>query len=169
MDAPVLLTGAMGYIGGRLLRHFEEAGRPVRCLARNPERVRATRSTTEVVQGDCLDAESLDLALAGVDSADYLVHALSVGADFVEVDRHAAATFASAAARAGVRRIIHLGGLADQAGSLSSHLQSRGETGSVLRASGIPVIEFGASIIWNDRLPATTTIDALSRPIAGTP
>ena len=147
MDAPVLLTGATGYIGGRLLRHFEEAGRPVRCLARNPERVRATRSTTEVVQGDCLDEASLDLALAGVDSAYYLVHSMSVGADFAEVDRHAAANFGRAAARAGVRRIIYLGGLADQAGSLSSHLQSRAETGSVLRASGVPVIEFRASIV----------------------
>ena len=123
MDARVLLTGATGYIGGRLLRHFEEAGRPVRCLARNPERVRANRSTTEVVQGDCLDEESLDLALAGVDSAYYLVHSMSVGADFAEVDRHAAANFGRAAARAGVRRIIYLGGLADQAGSLSSHLR----------------------------------------------
>ena len=147
MDAPVLLTGATGYIGGRLLRHFEGAGRPVRCLARNPERVRATRSTTEVVHGDCLDEESLDLALAGVGSAYYLVHSMSVGADFAEVDRHAAANFGRAAARAGVRRIIYLGGLADQAGSLSSHLQSRAETGSVLRASGIPVIEFRASIV----------------------
>jgi uncharacterized protein YbjT (DUF2867 family) len=147
MDAPVLLTGATGYIGGRLLRHFEGAGRPVRCLARNPERVRATRSTTEVVQGDCLDEASLDRALAGVDSAYYLVHSMSVGADFAEVDRQAAANFGRAAARAGVRRIIYLGGLADQAGSLSSHLQSRAETGSVLRASGVPVIEFRASIV----------------------
>ena len=147
MDAPVLLTGATGYIGGRLLQHFEEAGRPVRCVARNPERVRATRSTTEVVQGDCLDEKSLDLALAGVDSAYYLVHSMSVGADFAEVDRQAAANFGRAAARAGVRRIIYLGGLADQAGSLSSHLRSRAETGSVLRASGIPVIEFRASIV----------------------
>jgi len=147
MDASVLLTGATGYIGGRLLQHFEEAGRPVRCLARNPARVRATRSTTEVVQGDCLDEKSLDLALAGVDSAYYLVHSMSVGADFAEVDRHAAANFGRAAARAGVRRIIYLGGLADQVGSLSSHLQSRAETGSVLRASGIPVIEFRASIV----------------------
>ena len=147
MDARVLLTGATGYIGGRLLRHLEEAGRPVRCLARNPERVRANRSTTEVVQGDCLDEESLDLALAGVDSAYYLVHSMAVGADFAEVDRHAAANFGRAAARAGVRRIIYLGGLAAQAGSLSSHLQSRAETGSVLRASGVPVIEFRASIV----------------------
>ena len=147
MDAPVLLTGATGYIGGRLLRHFEEAGRPVRCLARNPERVKATRSTTEIVQSDCLNEASLGLALTGVDSAYYLVHSMSVGADFAEVDRHAAANFGRAAARAGVRRIIYLGGLADQAASLSSHLQSRAETGSVLRASGVPVIEFRASIV----------------------
>ena len=77
MDAPVL-TGATGYMGGRLLRHFEGAGRPVRCFARNPEHVRATRSTTEVAQGDCLDEGSLDVALAGVDSAYYLVHSMSV-------------------------------------------------------------------------------------------
>jgi uncharacterized protein YbjT (DUF2867 family) len=72
---------------------------------------------------------------------------MSVGADFAEVDRRAAVTFGRAAAPAGVRRLIYLGGLADQAGSLSSHLQSRAETGSVLRASGIPVIEFRAPIV----------------------
>jgi uncharacterized protein YbjT (DUF2867 family) len=147
MDAPVLLTGATGYIGGRLLRRFEEAGRPVRCLARSPERVRATRSTTEVVPGDCLDEESLDLALAGVDSAYYLVHSMSVGADFAAVGRHAAANFGGAAARAGVRRVIYLGGLADQAGSLSSHLQSRAETGSVLRASGMALLPVSGLVI----------------------
>ena len=86
-------------------------------------------------------------SLSRADSAYYLVHSMSVGADFAKVDRHAAANFGRAAARAGVRRIIYLGGLADQAGSLSSHLQSRAETGSVLRASGVPVIEFRASIV----------------------
>src|SRR6185436_13270729 len=99
------------------------------------------------VQGDCLDEESLDLALAGVHSAYYLVHSMSIGADFAEADRRAATNFGRAAARAGLRRIIYLGGLVDQAGSLSSHLQSRAETGSVLRASGIPVVEFRASIV----------------------
>jgi len=161
MDTPVLLTGPTGYIGGRLLRHFEEAGRPVRCLARNPARVRATRSTTEVVQGDCLDQESLDLALAGVDSAYYLVHSMSVGADFAEVDRRAAANFGRAAARGGVRRIIYLGGLADQSGSLSSHLQSRAETGSILRDSGIPVIELRASIVIGTGSLSFQMIEAL--------
>ena len=133
----------------------------MRCLARSPERVKPTRSTTEVVQGDCLDEASLDLALAGVDSAYYLVHSMSVGADFAEVDRQAAANFGRAAARAGVRRIIYLGGLADQAGSLSSHLQSRAETGSVLRASGIPVIEFRASIVVGTGSLSFQMIEAL--------
>jgi uncharacterized protein YbjT (DUF2867 family)/uncharacterized protein YndB with AHSA1/START domain len=161
MDGPVLLTGATGYIGGRLLQHFEEAGRPVRCLARNPERVRATRLTTEVVQGDCLDQDSLDLSLAGVDSAYYLVHSMSAGADFAEVDRRAATNFGRAAARAGVRRIIYLGGLADQAGWLSSHLQSRAETGTILRESGIPVIEFRASIVIGTGSLSFQMIEAL--------
>ena len=98
MDTPVLVTGATGYIGGRLLRHFEAAGRAVRCLARHPERVLATRPTTEVVKGDCLDEASLDLALSGVHSAYYLVHSMSAGADFAEVDRQAAANFGRAAA-----------------------------------------------------------------------
>ena len=66
LDETILLTGATGYIGGRLLRRFEEGGRAVRCLARQPARLGATRSTTEVVQGDCLDEASLDRALAGV-------------------------------------------------------------------------------------------------------
>ena len=109
MDAPVLLTGATGYIGGRLLRQFEGAGRPVRCLARNPGRVRANRSTTEVVQGDCLNEASLGLALAGVDSAYYLVHSMSVGADFAKVDRHAAANFGRITG-AGSMRQVQLGG-----------------------------------------------------------
>ncbi|HEU4691494.1 MAG TPA: NAD(P)H-binding protein, partial [Vicinamibacterales bacterium] len=69
MSPDVLLTGATGYIGGRLLRHLEEAGRAVRCLARQPEKVTPGRPTTEVVQGDCLDEISLSRALAGVHSA----------------------------------------------------------------------------------------------------
>ena len=110
MDGRVLLTGATGYIGGRLLRQLEEDGRAVRCLARQPARVASTRPTTEVVQGDCLDEASLDRALAGVQSAYYLVHSMAGGSDFADADRRAAAHFGRAAARAGVRRIIYLGG-----------------------------------------------------------
>ena len=147
MPARVLLTGATGYIGGRLLRRFEEGGRAVRCLARQPARLGATGPATEVLQGDCLDEASLDRALAGVHVAYYLVHSMAGGSDFATVDRRAADTFGRAAARAGVRRIIYLGGLTDDIGSPSAHLRSRAETGEVLRASGVPVIEFRASVV----------------------
>ncbi|MEO6238188.1 MAG: NAD(P)H-binding protein, partial [Vicinamibacterales bacterium] len=147
MSATILITGATGYVGGRLLRRFEEVGRPVRCLARQPERLGATAATTEVVQGDCLDEASLDRALSGIEAAYYLVHSMAAASNFAEADRRAADNFGRAAARAGVRRIIYLGGLADDTGTLSPHLKSRAETGDVLRASGVPVVEFRASIV----------------------
>ena len=143
----VLLTGASGYIGSRLLRVLEEDGRPVRCLARQPERVAAGRAATEVVAGDCLDEASLVAALDGVDQAYYLVHSMASGPDFAALDRQAAANFGRAAARAGVRRIIYLGGLGEDQASLSTHLKSRLETGEALREAGVPVIEFRASIV----------------------
>jgi uncharacterized protein YbjT (DUF2867 family) len=147
MSAGILLTGATGYVGGRLLRRLEEGGHAVRCLAREPARLGTRGPGTEAVRGDCLEEDSLDRALAGVHSAYYLVHSMAAGADFADVDRRAAANFGRAAARAGVRRIIYLGGLSDEDGSHSAHLRSRAETGDVLRASGVPVIEFRASII----------------------
>jgi uncharacterized protein YbjT (DUF2867 family) len=147
MDARILLTGATGYIGGRLLRSLEEGGHAVRCLARRPANVTWTRPSTEVVAGDCLDEASLDRAFAGVQCAYYLVHSMAAGRRFADLDRRAAANFGRAAARAGVRRIIYLGGLADDTGSLSTHLQSRAETGDSLRAGGVPVVEFRASVV----------------------
>jgi uncharacterized protein YbjT (DUF2867 family) len=147
MNASILLTGATGYVGGRLFQRLEESGRPVRCLVRDPRRLGARASTTEVVQGDCLDQRSLDRALAGIESAYYLVHSMASGAGFADIDRRAAERFGRAAARAGVGRIIYLGGLTDEAGAVSEHLKSRAETGEILRASGVPVIEFRASII----------------------
>jgi len=143
----VLLTGATGYIGSRLLRRLEEDGRFVRCLARHPDRVVATRPTTSIVPGDCLDDNSLAPALAGVRVAYYLVHSMGARHDFAALDRRAAENFGRAAACAGVRRIIYLGGLSDDAGSLSDHLKSRAETGGALRLGGVPVIEFRASIV----------------------
>lgn len=147
MHATVLLTGATGYIGGRLLRRFEEGDRPVRCLVRNPSRFTAAGPRTDVVQGDCFDEPSLLRALDGVHSAYYLVHSMGGGRDFAEMDRRAADNFGRAAARAGVKRIIYLGGLTDDTKPLSTHLQSRAETGAILRASGVPVTELRASII----------------------
>jgi uncharacterized protein YbjT (DUF2867 family) len=106
-----------------------------------------TRSTTEVMAGDCFDEASLDRALAGVGAAYYLVHSMAAGADFAALDRRAAGNFGRAAARAGVRRIVYLGGLGDESTERSTHLRSRAETGEVLRASGVPVIEFRASVV----------------------
>src|SRR3954467_13996692 len=147
MEARVLLTGATGYIGGRLLRRFEQRGRSVRCLVRTPARLGPTRSTTEIVQGDCLDASILDRAMTGIDTAYYLVHPMAAGRDFAETDRRAAETFGRAAARAGVRRIVYLGGLTDATDSQSRHLESRAATGAALRASGVPLVEFRAGIV----------------------
>jgi uncharacterized protein YbjT (DUF2867 family) len=144
----VLLTGATGYVGGRLLEALEQAGAPVRCLARRPEHLAGrVGSTTEVVAGDCLDAASLDPALRDVETAFYLVHSMGAKGDFAEQDRQAAQNFGDAARRAGVSRIVYLGGLGEPGQGLSPHLRSRQETGDILRASGVPVIELRASII----------------------
>lgn len=144
----ILLTGATGYIGGGLLGRLQEPGRAVRCLVRHPSSLAGVaRPTTEVLEGDCLDEASLDRAMGGVHTAYYLVHSMAAGPDFAAVDRRAAELFGRAAARAGVRRIVYLGGLTDDSGTLSKHLESRKETGQVLRASGVPVVEFRASIV----------------------
>jgi len=144
----ILLTGATGYIGGRLLPLLERRGVRLRCLARRPENLRPrVAGTTELAAGDVLDPESLPLAFEGVDTAYYLIHSMGTAKDFKREDRQAAANFAAAAKQAGVRRIVYLGGLGNPKHALSEHLRSRQETGEVLRASGIQVIEFRASII----------------------
>ncbi|CAM5347446.1 hypothetical protein SRIMM317S_04445 [Streptomyces rimosus subsp. rimosus] len=108
----VLVTGATGYIGGRLVPELLAAGYTVRCLARTPGKLRTTRGPAwvETVKGDVTDARSLGEALEGVTVAYYLVHALGTGKDFEETDRRAARTFAACAREAGVRRIVYLGG-----------------------------------------------------------
>ena len=148
-DRPlVLLTGGTGYIGGRLLPLLEQRDLRVRCVCRQPERLRSRMaSTTEVVEGDVLAPDSLAAAMQGVHTAYYLVHSLGTKQDFERDDRQAAANFASAARTAGVQRIIYLGGLGNPEHALSPHLRSRQETGQVLRSSGIQVIELRASII----------------------
>lgn len=144
----VLVTGATGYIGGRLVPVLEGAGVRLRCLARSPAALASRVSqTTEVVEGDLLDPVSLDRALAGIDVAYYLVHSMAAHGDYLEKDRVAARNFGDAARRAGIRRIVYLGGLATGDDALSKHLKSRIETGEVLRASGVPVVEFRASVV----------------------
>jgi uncharacterized protein YbjT (DUF2867 family) len=144
----ILVTGATGYVGGRLLTLLVEDGWRVRCLARQPERLSShVPAGVEVVPGDVLDAASLSPAMQGVEAAYYLVHSMGATGDFEEQDRLAADNFAAAACAAGVRRIIYLGGLGDDEAELSAHLRSRHEVGERLRAHGVPVIELRASII----------------------
>jgi len=144
----ILLTGATGYIGGRLLPLLTATGRPVRLLVRDPSRLPAARRTgAEVTVGDLQRPETLAAALHGVESAYYLVHSMETGGDFEAADRRAAEHFAAAARTAGLRRIVYLGGLGEDRDGLSSHLRSRHEVGDLLRRGGMPVIEFRASIV----------------------
>jgi uncharacterized protein YbjT (DUF2867 family) len=179
----VLLTGATGYVGGRLLPLLVEDGWRVRCLARRPEHLRPrVPPGVEVVQGDLLDAASLSAAMSGVQAAFYLVHSMGATGDFETQDRLAADNFAAAARAAGVQRIIYLGGLGEDQPELSAHLRSRHEVGQRLRAHGVPVIEFRASIIIGsgslsfemiralvERLPVMLTprwVNVAAQPIA---
>ena len=145
----ILVTGATGYIGGRLVPRLLELGYRVRCLVRDPARLqgRAWQGRVEIAAGDVLRPETLPDALAGVDSAYYLVHSLSGGADFHQRDVVAARNFGSAARHAGVGRLIYLGGLAEERPDLSEHLRSRQQTGDALREAGVPVTEFRAGVI----------------------
>ena len=143
----VLLTGATGYVGGRLLAELERRGVALRCFLRRPESLRGRAApSTELAAGDALDAQAVARALGAVDAAYYLIHSMG-GEDFAARDREAARIFGTAAREAGVKRIVYLGGLGENAGGLSEHLRSRQETGEILRESGVPVVEFRASIV----------------------
>lgn len=145
----ILVAGASGYIGRRLIPELLRAGHRVRALARDPGRARSLLpSDAAVVEGDVLLTATLEKAMAGVDVAYYLVHSMGSGEfSFEEFDRQAARNFGQAARAAGIRRIVYLGGLGDDRAELSPHLRSRQETGAILAASGVPVTEFRAGII----------------------
>ncbi len=144
-----LVAGATGYIGGRLAPRLIEAGHRVRCLTRSANRLRDVpwAPKTEVVEGDLLAGVSLTDAFDGVDVAYYLVHSLGAR-DFEQRDRRAARTFAQAAARAGVRRIVYLGGPAvDGHAQASAHLRSRSEVAEILASTGVPTVVLRAAVI----------------------
>jgi len=153
MGAPhanVLVTGVTGYVGGRLVPRLLDAGRNVRVLVRrDPDRLqgRPWADRVQVATGDVLEPETLPAAMEGIDAAYYLIHSMRGSESFHRRDLRAAANFAGAAASAGVRRIIYLGGLGDPESDLSEHLRSRQETGDALRSQGVPVTEFRAAIV----------------------
>ena len=181
-DRLVLVTGASGYVGGRLVPALEESGERVRCMTRNPQYlVGRFQPTTEIVAGDVLDPDSLAAALKGVDTAYYMVHSMGAKAAFEVQDRIGAQNFARAAKQCGVRRIIYLGGLGGDA-DLSLHLASRQEVGDILAAEGPATLEFRASIVIGsgslsfelirnlvNKLPVMVTprwVQTLAQPIA---
>ncbi|GAA1256112.1 SDR family oxidoreductase [Sphaerisporangium rubeum] len=185
------MTGATGYIGGRLVPELLKAGHEVRCMARSAGRLRDQmwRDRVEVAEADAADFEATRAALGGVDAAYYLIHTMGSGRDFAGRDRRAARTFAAAAKEAGVRRIVYLGGLTpvDRHGGeagvrTSAHMRSRAEVERILLGSGVPVVALRASVIigsgsvsfemlrhLTERLPVMTTpkwVATRTQPIA---
>ena len=178
----ILLTGASGYVGGRLLKKLESQGHAVRCLARRPEYLKnKVAPSTEIFQGDLLDIGSLEKAMIGVETVYYLVHSMGSKGVFEEEEKRSASNFTIAAKKTGIKRIVYLGGLS-HGKELSAHLKSRQDVGNLLRESSISVIEFQASIIIGsgslsfemiralmERLPVMTTpkwVNVLAQPIS---
>ena len=144
-----LVTGATGYIGGRLAPRLLAAGHRVRCLSRSAARLRDVpwHARVEVAEGDLTDPASLPAALEGIEVAYFLVHSLG-RPDFERTDRAAAGNFADACRRAGVRQIVYLGGPEPPPGDrASAHLRSRAEVARILRDSGIPTVVLRAPVI----------------------
>jgi uncharacterized protein YbjT (DUF2867 family) len=167
----LLVTGATGYVGGHLAELLVERGHTVRALARRPEKLRDApwREQAEVVCGDLSDPESLVAAFADVDVVYYLVHSMGSSTDFVKEEERSAHNVATAAEKAGVRRIVYLSGL-HPTGALSRHLQSRNTVGEILMKSGVETVVLQAGIVagsgsasfemirhLTDRLPVMTT------------
>ena len=148
----ILILGASGYVGGHLAPRLAAEGFEVRAAARRIDALRARGwDGVECVRADALDSDSLSVALEGVDIAYYLVHSMASGGDFSEIDRQAAANFRDAAASAGLKRIVYLGGIQPSNGAsphlASPHLASRCETGEILRGGSTPVTELRAGIV----------------------
>ncbi len=180
----ILVTGATGYLGGRLVPRLLDAGHEVRCLSRSAEKLRDVpwAGAVDVVEGDALDPAALDRALRDVEAAYYLIHSIGTGPQFSESDRRAATTMAEAAARAGVDRIVYLGGLVPTDGKASPHLASRAEVGQILLDGPVPAVVLQAGVVLGsgsasfemlryltERLPVMVTprwVDSCVQPIA---
>lgn len=169
----ILVTGATGYIGGRLVPRLLDAGHQVRCMVRSPAKLalHPWRRDVQVVQGDVLDPRSVKEALSGCDIAYYLVHSQASGKAYLEADRIGAANFRSAAEDSGLRRIIYLGALGNRHGRHSHFTQSRQEVGAILAEGLVPVTEFRAGPIIGSGSRSFEMIRSLTEkyPIMVTP
>jgi uncharacterized protein YbjT (DUF2867 family) len=179
-----LVTGASGYIGGRLVPQLLNTGFHVRCFARNPTKLRDQpwRDRVDIALGDAANADDVTAAAEGVELAYYLVHSISSGRQFQRQDRKTAQAFARGAKAAGVNRLVYLGGLYPEHDDLSPHLASRREVGEILLNSGVPTLALQAAVILGsgsasfeilryltERLPVMVTprwIDTRMQPIA---
>src|SRR5215210_1460274 len=144
-----LVTGATGYIGGRLVPELLQRGYRVRVMTRSPRSLRDHPwvDQVEVVQADATDADQVAAACDGADVVYYLIHALASGSGFEEADRRAAEVMARGAQKAGVGRLVYLSGLAPEGEELSKHLRSRAEVADILLASGVPTAVLRAAVI----------------------
>lgn len=145
----ILVTGATGYIGGRLVPRLIDEGHDVRVLVRRPERLRDVpwAADVDVVEGDLTDAAAVDRATRGVDVVYYLVHSMGGRGDFEDAELRIARNVAASAKANGVRRIVYLGGLHPAGGTLSRHLRSRVRVGEILLESGVPTVVLQAGVI----------------------
>lgn len=168
----VLVTGATGYIGGRLVPRVIEAGHRVRVMARNPDKISDVpwAADVEVVRGDLTDADTLGDACRDIDVIYYLVHSMGNHGEFTEAERRSAENLASAARGANVKRIVYLSGLHTASDRLSPHLRSRSQVGEILINSGVPAFVLQAGVVigsgsasfemirhLTNRLPVMTT------------
>ena len=149
MSKHVLVTGATGYVGGRLVTRLLEEGFRVRVMARDPERLRDYPWITQVetVKADAEVADTLPPALVDIDVAFYMLHSLSEHEGFENIEARMATNFGAAAKAAGVKRIVYLGGITPPNTELSTHLESRRTTGALLKDSGVPTTELRAAVI----------------------
>lgn len=162
-----MVTGASGYIGGKVVEALLEQGWQVRVLARSPEKLPEWGERVTVVEGDATDEQAVREAMRGADAAWFLIHSMGGEDDFAEQDRRIATTFATAARDEGVRRIVYLGGLHPEGEQLSAHLASRVEVGRILMDSGVPTAAIQAGVVLGDGSASFDMLRSLSERLPG--